>query len=134
MSNQASKVIGKEYIDEIRKIDAVANILNKLDVAATSTAIAVAYNDGNNNLNQNNFNEVYHKLLFTLTHNLEFVMQMGIHSFHINPQEIEQIIYVSKNYTINTLNEIYIINSLEDRIKRLRKPGDNKAADIASKS
>jgi hypothetical protein len=46
---------------------------------------------------------------------------------------IEQIIYVSKNYTINTLNEIYIINSLEDQIKRLRKPGDNKAADIASK-
>ena len=53
MSNQASKVIGNEYVDEIRKIDdAVANILNKLDVAAASTAVD---NDGNNNLNQDNF-------------------------------------------------------------------------------
>jgi hypothetical protein len=53
---------------------------------------------------------------------------MGIHSFNINPQEIEQIIYASKNYPINTLNEIYIINSLEDQIKL----GDNKVAESAS--
>ena len=85
MSNQTSRVIGKEYIDEIKKIDdAVANILSKLDVAATSTAIAVADNYGNN-LNRGNFTEVYRKLLFALTHNLEFVMQIGIHSFHRNP-------------------------------------------------
>jgi hypothetical protein len=137
LSNQASKVIGKEYIDEIKKIDdAVANILNKLDVAAaSSTAIAVAVaadNDGNN-LNQDSFTEVYRKLLFTLTHNSEFVIQMGINSFHINPQEIEQIINASKNYTINTLNDISMINSLEDEVKRLRRLGNNKAADIASK-
>jgi hypothetical protein len=137
MSNQASRVIGKEYIDEIKKIDdAVANILNKLDVAAASSSTAIAAvavdNDGNN-LNQDSFTEVYRKLLFTLTHNSEFVMQMGIHSFHINPQEIEQIINASKNYTINTLNDISIINSLEDEVKRLRRLGNNKAADIASK-
>ena len=58
---------------------------------------------------------------------------MGINSFHINPQEIEQIINASKNHTINTLNEISIINSLEDEVKRLRRLGNNKASEIASK-
>jgi hypothetical protein len=72
----------------------VANILNKLD-AASSTAIAVAVDNDDNN--QDSFTEVYRKLLFTLTHNSEFVIQMGIHSFHINLQEIEQIINASKN-------------------------------------
>ena len=49
MSNQASKVIGKEYIDDIRKIDdAVANILSKLDVAASSSTTIAVDNDGNN--------------------------------------------------------------------------------------
>jgi hypothetical protein len=38
MSNQTSRAIGKEYIDEIKKIDdAVANILSKLDVAPSSS-------------------------------------------------------------------------------------------------
>ncbi|MBV9178180.1 MAG: hypothetical protein JO297_14210 [Nitrososphaeraceae archaeon] len=135
MSNQTSRVIGKEYIDEIKKIDdAVANILSKLDVAASSTPNANNnYNKDNTILDQDNFNEVYRKLLFTLTHNSEFVIQMGINSFHINPQEIEQIINASKNHTINTLNEISIINSLEDEVKRLRRLGNNKASEIASK-
>jgi hypothetical protein len=134
MSNQTSRVIGKEYIDEIKKIDdAVANILSKLDVAAGITPNANNNYNKENTLDQDNFNEVYRKLLFTLTHNSEFVIQMGINSFHINPQEIEQIINASKNYTINTLNEISIINSLEDEVKRLRRLGNNKAADIASK-
>jgi hypothetical protein len=134
MSNQTSRVIGKEYIDEIKKIDdAVANILSKLDVAAGRTPNANNNYNKENTLDQDNFNEVYRKLLFTLTHNSEFVIQMGINSFHINPQEIEQIINASKNYTINTLNEISIINSLEDEVKRLRRLGNNKAADIASK-
>ena len=135
MSNQTSRVIGKEYIDEIKKIDdAVANILSKLDVAASSTPNANNNNyNKENTLDQDNFNEVYRKLLFTLTHNSEFVIQIGINSFHIKPQEIEQIINASKNYTINTLNDISIINSLEDEVKRLRRLGNNKAADIASK-
>ena len=134
MSNQTSRVIGKEYIDEIKKIDdAVANILSKLDVAASSTPNANNNYNKENTLDQDNFNEVYRKLLFTLTHNSEFVIQMSINSFHIYPQEIEQIINASKNYTINTLNDISIINSLEDEVKRLRRLGNNKAADIASK-
>jgi hypothetical protein len=134
MSNQTSRAIGKEYIDEIKKIDdAVANILSKLDVAAGSTPNANNNYNKENTLDQDNFNEVYRKVLFTLTHNSEFVIQMGINSFHINPQEIEQIINDSKNYTINTLNEIPMINSLEDEVKRLRRLGNNKAADVASK-
>jgi hypothetical protein len=85
------KLFSVEYIDEIRKIDdVVANILSKLDVAAaTSTAIAVADNDGNK-LNQDNVTEVYRKLLFALTHSLEFVMQIGIYT------------HFTKNLIINT--------------------------------